>query len=285
MNDWRALAALLLDTTGDQVAARGSPTWVRVLDRLGDADGPGGSFSLALSDEPGALIGWVATPECQAVGVIATGQLRVLGARPPAASSGVGAGPIRVACLVARSGEVAARMVLPDGRLSDEAPAEGRILDCLRRCFGLPTPPPPVGPARLQIIAWLAAVAECVPRARRPLSWSEVSALHPVARVLAAELGTQGQMPSPGLLQLAGSAWSWEELRRQAAGGCGPVTPFDAGLAGWMDEGMFARWLLADLPSPDELLAALRAAVTPSAARRLGQAVSDTRATHTADVG
>jgi hypothetical protein len=137
----------------------------------------------------------------------------------------------------------------------------------------------------LQIIAWLAAVAERVPRSRRPLSWSEVSALHPVAQVLAAELGNQDRTPSPGLLRLAGSAWSWEELRLQAESCCGPVTTFHAGLAGWMDEGMFARWLLADLPSPDELLATVGAAVTPSAARRLSQAVSDTRAAHSADVG
>jgi hypothetical protein len=40
-----------------------------------------------------------------------------------------------------------------------------------------------------------------------------------------------------------------------------------------MDEGMFARWILADLPSPDEMLASVRPDLAPSAARRLAHAI------------
>jgi hypothetical protein len=47
----------------------------------------------------------------------------------------------------------------------------------------------------------------------------------------------------------------------------------DPELAGWMDDGMFARWVLSDLPSPDELLATVRPYLAPSAARRLAHAV------------
>ena len=47
---------------------------------------------------------------------------------------------------------------------------------------------------------------------------------------------------------------------------------------------MFARWVLADLPSVDELFAALRPQLTPSAARRLAHAVHAAGAAQTAVV-
>jgi hypothetical protein len=214
----------------------------------------------------------VATEDCRAVGVIATGRLRALEGAPPGLVD-PSRNQICMACLVTRHGEVTWEMHLPDGATTNEPPVEGRMLDCLRRCFELPTPPPPVGPARLQIVAWLAAVLEQAKSARRPLSWSEVSRLHPVARILGAELDGSCSELVPGLMRMAGSAWSWEELRRQAQYEHGLEDIVDPELAAWMDEGMFARWVLADLPSPDELLAALRPRLSPSAARRLGHAV------------
>ena len=39
MMDWQRLTGLLLEATGDRVAAQGHPTWVRVLDPpSGDTD-------------------------------------------------------------------------------------------------------------------------------------------------------------------------------------------------------------------------------------------------------
>ena len=287
MMDWQRLTGLLLEATGDRVAAQGHPTWVRVLDPpsgdtdytdntdntdyTGDTDHPD-DFSLALWDDPVGLVGWVASADCRAVGVIATGRLRPMEGAPlglvdPSRNQ------IRMACLVTRQGEVVWKMRLPDGATTAEPPSEGRLLDCLRRCFGLPTPRPPVGPARLQIVAWLAAVLDQAKTARRPLSWAEVSRLHPLARVLGSELGGQCSELIPGLMRMAGSAWSWEDLRLQAQHECGLQDIVDPELAGWMDEGMFARWVLSDLPSPDELLAAVRPQLAPSAARRLTHAV------------
>jgi hypothetical protein len=276
MRDWRRLAGVLLEAAGDRVAEQGHPTWVRVLDPpIGGAQE---RFAVAVSDDPDGLVGWVATADCQAVGVVATGRLRPMDDAPPGVK-GLARDQIRMACLVARDGDVACKILLPDGKTMEDPPSDGRMLDCLRRCFALPTPPPPVGPARIQVVAWLAAVLEYAEGARRPVSWSEVTRLHPVARVLGVELGGSCSELVPGLIRMAGSAWSWEEFRLQAQREPYLEDIVDPDLAGWMDEGMFARWVLSDLPSADELLATLRPQLAPSAARRLAHAVHAASAT------
>src|SRR5690348_1180452 len=130
MNDWDRLAQLLLEAAGDEVAERGGPIWVRVLDRP-DGDQEDG-FALAMSDEPDGLLGWVATPDCQAVGLVASGRLRALPGAPAGAVD-PGRDRLRLACLVTRTGEVAWKMELPDGMGSgltqDDPPSEGRMLD------------------------------------------------------------------------------------------------------------------------------------------------------------
>jgi hypothetical protein len=274
MNEWDRLAQLLLEAAGDEVAERGCPIWVRVLDPPDDDQEDG--FALAMSDEPDGLLGWVATPDCRAVGLIASGRLRGLPGAPAGAVD-----PrhdrLRLACLVTRHGEVAWKVDLPDGMGSgltqDDAPSEGRMLDSLRRCFGLPTPPPPVGPGRLQAVAWLVSILEQGASSRRRLTWSDVSRLHPVALALGTDLRGSDAGLLPGLLRMAGSAWSWEDFRQHAERDGSLADVIDPRLAGWMDEGMFARWILSDLPSPDELLASVRPYLAPSAARRLTHAV------------
>jgi hypothetical protein len=274
MNDWDRLAQLLLEAAGDEVAERGCPIWVRILDTPDDGQEDG--FALAMSDEPDGLLGWVATPDCRAVGLIASGRLRAL---PGAAAGAVGPARdrLRLACLVTRNGDVAWKMELPDGTgrglTQDDAPSEGRMLDSLRRCFGLPTPPPPVGPGRLQAVAWLVSILEQGAGSRQRLTWSDISRLHPVALALQTDLRGSDAGVLPGLLRMAGSAWSWEDFRQHAERDGSLADVIDPKLAGWMDEGMFARWILSDLPSPDELLARVRPYLAPSAARRLTHAV------------
>ena len=167
-------------------------------------------------------MGWVATPDCQAVGLVATGRLRSLegGPLPSTDAADPGRDRLRMACLVTRDGEVAWKAEAPpdaqDHAIPYEPPKEGRVLDCLRRCFALPTPPPPVSPSRLQTVAWLVAIYDRTTKATGRLTWTEVSRLHPVAQVLGAEMAGPGGDLLPGLLRVAGSAWSWEEFRQWA---------------------------------------------------------------------
>jgi hypothetical protein len=275
--DWDGLAALLLEAGGDQVSALGHPIWVQVLDA---PDGGEEGFALAFSDAEDGLMGWAAGPDCQAVGMIGSGRLRSL----PGAPAVVAVDAVRMVCLLTRAGEVIWRMTRADGarpdrgmEMADLPPTEGRLLDCLRRCFGLPTPPAPASPARLQLIVWLVAALEQAESARRRLSWSEVCRFHPLARLLGSELdrpASEAAGLTDALTRLGGPAYSWEDIRLQA---CRRESFLDdiihPDLAGWMDDGMFARWVLSDLPSADELFAVLRPSLTPSAARRMAHAV------------
>jgi hypothetical protein len=324
--DWGRLAALLLDAVGDRVVALGRPIWVQVLDLPdGDKDGENsaaGRFALAFSDAEDGLMGQVVGPDCQAVGVIGSGRVRPAPRAPsgpsgpsgPDRSSGSSgshgssgsseqsgaSGPtgdyveaIRMVCLLTRAGEVEWRLSQADGSkpslpISELPPSEGRLLDCLRRCFELPTSPPLASPARLQIIVWLVAALERAEGCRRPLSWSEVSRLHPVARLLAFEMEAPASDVSAitdALTRMGAAAYSWEDVRIRAARHEGFLDEVvDPHLAGWMDDGMFARWVLAELPSVDELFTALRPRLTPSAARRLAHAVHAADTTQTAVV-
>jgi hypothetical protein len=125
----------------------------------------------------------------------------------------------------------------------------------------------------LQAVAWLAAVLEASDRSARLLSWSEVSRLHPVARLVAGDAGADCSELLPALTRVATATWSWDDLRRRVSEFDGLGGLVDPELAAWMDEGMFARWVLAALPSAEEMLAGARPLLVPSAARRLGHAI------------
>lgn len=271
--DWPALAAVLLDALGDRVAEQGRPMWVRVLDAPDAADG----FDLDLDDSPEGLLGWVAPDDCQGVGVVATGRVTLdegsedgPGGLRPGHTPGV-----RLACVVSRDGVVGWRMVVPGGTCLEAPPAEGRLLDCFRRCFGLPTPPPLADTARVEVVVWLLAVHDAIRRTGRRLSWHEVAELHPVSanRIHPQLLHRTRPADLADLIRMAAWNWSWEDLRRAAAEGRWGDDIIEPRLAAWMDQGMFARWILGELPAPDELIDAVRPHLSPSTARRLAHAV------------
>jgi hypothetical protein len=91
--------------------------------------------------------------------------------------------------------------------------------------------------------------------------------------MVAGDLGRDCSELLPALTRIAGAAWSWDDLRRQVRDFDGLGGLIDPELAEWMDDGMFARWVLSALPAPAEMLAAVRPYLVPSAARRLAHAV------------
>lgn len=270
---WRRLAGVLVDAVGDLVAEQGHPIWVKVMDPAEDD----GDFALEFVHTRAGFVGWRAPADCQAVGVVATGRAHVEQgpAESPVRSLRPGTTPgLRVCCVVARDGRIGWRMVLPNGESSDDAPESGRILDCLRRCFGLPTPPPPQGAGALQSVLWLTAVLNEAEKEERRLPWRAITRLHPVAGAL--ELGERAAA-SPAdmtaLVRVAARAWTWTELRLLALDSPWTGEIVSPEMAAWMDDGMFARWVLDALPDPEELLARVRPLVAPSSARRLGHLV------------
>jgi hypothetical protein len=277
MDDWPGIAELLLEGIGDEVAEAGRPMWISVKD---DPQGEG-NFGLRFVDGSRGLLGWQAPRDCIAVGVVATGKAHVADTpveAPVPLAPGLIPG-IRMCCLVARDGEVTWRMTLPDGRCFDDAPREGRLLDCLRRCFALPTSPPPAGPGHLLSVFWLGAIIDEDRRVDRRLTWREISRLHPAAKMMSLPGGPcDDQQDVFDLVRAATSTWSWETLRKQAVEHSWAGDLVSSELAAWMDDGMFARWILAALPAPDELVARLRPRLAPSTARRLAHAVRSAQA-------
>lgn len=176
---------------------------------------------------------------------------------------------VRVTTLVDRTGEERATATLEDGTVVDE-PGSGTVTDALRRALDVPTAPAPVGTAELFAALWLADLAQ----AGRPQSWPEAALRHPAMQMLA------GRFPSPQPEELIGCGRSlhrtmtWERLRQRAADGRIDLdVGIDAPLAAWMDEGMFARWVLGGVPPLPRLLADAASVLPADVLRRVRRAL------------
>jgi len=227
---------------------------------------------------PVDLLGWRAPVEVDALAFVGTGLARAEpahGRRDHSYEAGGGrdgrSEEVRVAVAVARDGQVAGLLHL-DGRVRTDAPRAGRLHDTLHRCLELPTPAPPTGTGQLIDTLWVAGVLDAAERAERAggrLGWAEVLACHPAVGAV----GTGGAKVDPPVaeiaIRVARRAWSWETLRCQAAteGTLADLCP--PALAGWMDEGMFARWVLDGLLPATALLGHLDGLLEPAAAAAL----------------
>ncbi|CAN5808785.1 hypothetical protein BH24ACT3_BH24ACT3_12810 [soil metagenome] len=221
-----------------------------------------GFLAVPVGDHPyDHMVGCVAPPDWLAVGVATGGDARhsAPGGPPPAR-----AGLVVVA---SRSGALASSVRLGDdeplihaGRA--DATVEGRLVDGCLRVLGQPTPDPPGGTAEYWARWWLDSImVEATARPAAPLPWPEVAGHHPLAPRSATptvdELVVLGDDTAPHL--------SWSTLRSLHARGRVAVDGIMAHEAGWMDDGMFARELLAPYPDPGEVLCDLADLVTADA--------------------
>jgi hypothetical protein len=220
---------------------------------------PGDDGVLVTDDDLSHLLGWQVPPECWAVGLVGGG--RRLSFEPLDFAGRIRPEPptdleslldedgarMRLCCLVGRDGAVASLLRSSAGAVVASGDAEGRVIDALRRTLGLPTPPPERDTAELLAVLWidnLLAAAD----AGASLGWPDAAALHPAMRVLAAEGQDIDVEHVTMIARVATAAWSWENLRIQSLQENWLSDLVPAPLAEWMDEGMFSRWLLADLP-------------------------------------
>lgn len=260
--DEHSAACRLLDLYGDVAAHRGSPVWLLV--RKVEAD----PLETAEVDGSEGLLGRVVGPEWNAAAVVGTGRIRQLDEahEPPAVLVPGLAGGLAMTCLVTRQGRVGWRMRLPDGTFYDRIPESGFMLDILRRSLQLPTPPPETTSWPLDLAAWVGTLIESATQAGRRLSWREALSLHP----LGSEDGeAAGCDQTEARIVASASSEDWEAMRRLVAAGLPSDIAPPAQVAEWMDEGMFSRWLLRDIPSRDRLLDAVRPLLQPDAYRRL----------------
>ncbi len=259
---WTELADRLLEELGDAVAAQGRPEWVEVVD-----SDPDGRVIRPASRRAGT-VGWVAPADCVAVGMVATGRVHAL----PGADRATErlAGPARLCCVVARDGSVGWTMTAPLGGHPTDPPEEGRMLDCIRRSLGLPTPPPDVSPKALQAVLWLVAIEAAAVMGDTRLTWTQALGLHPLSMGF---LWSSELEPVEAVIAAGGAELDWERLRLAAVADGWAQAILSPSEAAWMDDGMFARWVLGEIPDGEALVETVRPLLTASAPRRVSHAV------------
>ena len=193
------------------------------------------------------LLGFTAPDEWAALGTCSEGWMASMdsGTRP---SQSKGRRRVRSICVVSRDGPVASGVHAAGGELTPMPDhVVGMIPDALRRALRLPTAPPD-----LPVTEYFASLL-----LGRIINDADQSGL----RIGLAEIRPQ----LAELDELAGQA-TWECIRSAVAhAGPHPQNPLDPDVADWMDEGMFARWMTANVVPYELLLDDLKGCVTPSA--------------------
>jgi hypothetical protein len=100
-----------------------------------------------------------------------------------------------------------------------------------------------------------------------PLSWDSTARLHPGAGL--------GVVPDPGEVvevthEMAG-IWPWHRLRDEPEVVDTGRPPLEPALAHWMDDGMYARWVLNELVDLGVLVATARRVLRPESLARIAE--------------
>src|SRR5207248_10475214 len=115
----------------------------------------------------------------------------------------------------------------------------------LRRALGIPTPPPE-RPFTEWVARMLFRLAIGDGGDGRRVGWTQLQ-------------------PELERYEAVGGEGSWDLLRRLAAKGHELRVDVSTDVAAWMDDGMFARWVLGDQPSYEYLLEEVKRTTTPEA--------------------
>jgi hypothetical protein len=255
------LLALLRRADAEVAASGGDGAVLRVTDLPG-------SRALAWFPLDGAhpldlLLRFVAPPHWHAVGVSVPGWAHRLDDPGRARAESP---PVTVTVMVHRTG-LAAGLIREGDRLAAmPEPPDGVVPDACRRALGLPTDPAPPTTAGLWALCWLDRIVATAARAeggRGLRDWEAVAALHPAARPRPA---ANDPVSLAGAAAALARAWPWARLRAEPAVLDLPGPPPPPDLGAWMDDGMWARWVLSSMPSGDDLVRAVHDLLPPSLA-------------------
>lgn len=152
---------------------------------------------------------------------------------------------VHTVTLLSRSGELAHRTVVEDlpvmtERLSGEE-VIGEQIDLLRLALGLPTDPPPCDTGVYWAIGWMAALMN----RRSVRTWDDVVAAHPAREI------RDGDSADAAVAERATAfvrRCTWRRMRRMASRGTIDVPSVSPEDARWLDDGAFARMVLARCP-------------------------------------
>jgi hypothetical protein len=187
-----------------------------------------------------ALLGLVCPDEWEVFGVIAPGWGTYY------------AGPrkgerrrMRAIHVVSRSGEEASlvRFVGEEATVATDGHVPGRVADCIRRAMDAPTAPEPDS----SLLAW----------------WFDRVLQRLVARNHPSFEGAPVGVDEIDDI-IGDRPLSWADERWQVAQ-AGGNTHMDGAIASWMDDGMFARFMLGEMADPEVALPAAKRACSPEA--------------------
>ena len=214
-----------------------------------------GSSGTDPADLVASLVGFDAPAEWEAMAVVVEGRAWALdeGAADPR--------PVRLTHVVDRDGGVASVL-----RHAGEEPVlggadgQGRLVDVCRRALGLATAPPPEESTELWALFWMDGLLARAARGETPAGPIAAARAHPAIEMVARHEPDLVDLAAERLVRLGrifGQARDWPHLRSAAVAGEWPVEHLDPEGAAWMDDGMFARWVTADLPRLEDFLAEL----------------------------
>jgi hypothetical protein len=222
------------------------------------------------------LLGWRAPHGCDVVGVRATGRAhRLDDHHAPGAAEAVA-----ITFLAGCPGGDAG--ILRRGSTATPMPPDsgGLVVDACRRALGRPTDPAPASTLPLFTAVWLDRVMAVAARDPGGPDWAAAARAHPA---LEGDEGDEGDEEPPCLHPRALAAAAvehaarhpWPMLRTQPwQTGLGRAAP-SVRLAAWMDDGSFARWTLASLPSAADLLDDLGRLLAPGVVDAVATTVAD----------
>jgi hypothetical protein len=251
---------------------------------VADADPPGelAWFPIDPIHPLDLLLGFVAPAHWSALGVSSCGRQHPIGGDGRVVRS-ASSPRVRITVLIDRSGGAATLLRRGDERTALPGPPDGTVADACRRALGLETAPPPATTAGLWTRCWLDRVVDTLAPSSGsrggagPPTWRDLTRLHPASSVAATQWSGLGLSPDADALADAtralADAWPWARLRAEPAVADVPGPLPDPRFVAWMDDGMWARWLLATFPALDDLVDAACSLLTPSLARATRQVV------------
>jgi hypothetical protein len=227
------------------------------------------------------LMGFAAPPTWHAIGVASGAWAMALdgrGDRRPSAE--VARRHVHLVALVDRAG-TSVTLLREHGAEPTVECREGRpsasfglIDDALRRSLGLPTAPPPRTTHELWALLWLDRIAQLAVAGRLERApWDLVAQLHPLFDALretgeAAVIGwARDHLVRAGDLLAIERPWGW--FLGPARDGATTTAGMTAEMANWMDDGMYARHLLAGMPPMEPVLRDLGALLPDQVLERL----------------
>ena len=244
------------------------------------------------------LFGFVAPPSWDALIVVAHGRAYCDGEEEDDVTVGYGLG---------RNGEEVSVLHRKTEVLVSTLSAEGRVLDCCRRAFGMSTPPAQEGIVELFIASWLgrifrAAGGDIGDWSDEASRWGDEASRYEVSQQ-AQSLGSVAALDWPSLAKLhplieeSDTAQSdilspedigtrarelcrngsWSRLRGAVASGEMPHSSITSEQAAWMDDSMFARWCLAAFPDSNELAGRLGELLTTELHQKLMECLEEQR--------